>query len=346
MIREVLDLNRLRALAPDTAAALLIARRLDGASSDDAVLEAWLALDDSHRRAWARANRADRAFAPPTDNDVLTAIRAAALKARPEPAWRSPRWAAAAAAVVLVLGGLTLFLAQSGPGRDPIAGPIYAQGPGPAAVQAMRYATLKGERKDVVLPDGSTMTLDTESAIDVAFAPARRSLTLAKGRAYFDVKHDATRPFVVKAGGQEVIALGTRFDVRLDPGRLQVVLAQGRVSVGPTRHDLAPHILTSGETLVAAGDAVTVAPADLDAATNWRRGLLTFHNDTLATAAAEFNRYSTDRLIVRDPRVAGLRVTGAFRAGDAGRFGRTLTQIHPVMMVRTGPGELEIVPTS
>ncbi len=86
------------------------------------------------------------------------------------------------------------------------------------------------------LPDGSRMTLDTDSEVDIAFAPERRNLRLVKGRAFFDVAHDAQRPFAVVADGREVEALGTRFDVRMDPGQVRVVLVEGRVSVKSANH--------------------------------------------------------------------------------------------------------------
>jgi transmembrane sensor len=346
MIREVLDLKRLRDLPPDDAAALLISRRLDGAENDAAALQAWLSADDAHQRAWARANRVDRAF-DAGDNEILQALRDAAVAPLPSPPWRSPRWAAAAAAIVVVLGGLTAYTVQRGSRSAPPSLPVIAQNQPPVGSASVHYATLKGERKDVTLPDGSLMTLDTDTAVDVAFSSGRRALALAKGRAFFAVEHDAARPFVVQANGREVIALGTRFDVRLDPGRLRVVLTEGRVSVGPVNRAGDARLLRAGQTLVEADDGtVTVSAADLAEARNWRRGLMTFHNDTLLAAAEEFNRYSAERLVVRDPRVAKLRVTGAFQAGDAGRFTRTLTLVHPVKVVRTPAGDLEILPAT
>lgn len=165
-----------------------------------------------------------------------------------------------------------------------------------------------------------------------------------KGQAFFDVKHDAARPFAVRAAGGEIVAVGTRFDVRLDPGSMRVVLVEGTVSV-KSRNRAAPKtVLHAGQQLVdRAGAAPVVSEADVDAALNWQRGFVTFDNDTLATAAAELNRYSKDQIVVADPRIAGLRVSGVFQAGDPLRFGRTLAQIHPVQMKRSGPDQLEIV---
>jgi transmembrane sensor len=240
--------------------------------------------------------------------------------------------------LVLAAGaGLAVLAVRGG---APAAAPRVAQ----EAPRAPDYWTRKGEQKTFVLPDGSRMTLDTDSAVEIAFAPQRRTLRLLWGRGFFDVQHDAARPFAVRAGAREVVALGTRFDVRLDPGRLQVMLVEGRVAVAALRGGAPPVSLRPGQQLVElAGTPPTISAADVEESRNWRQGLVTFHDATLAAATAEINRYSRDRLVVRDPRLARLRVSGVFRAGEAGRFGRTLAQVHPLRLVRTGPTELELV---
>ncbi len=178
----------------------------------------------------------------------------------------------------------------------------------------------------------------------MAFSANRRDLRLLKGRAFFDVAHNARRPFVVEAAGRQVVAIGTRFDVRLDPGRVRVVLVEGRVAVRSSGSAASPTLLSAGEQLDArAGMVPVVSAADVQEVLNWQRGFVTFDNDTLAAAVAELNRDDIDQVMVRDRRVADLRISGLFRAGDVGRFGRALAQIHPVRIVRTGPHRFEIV---
>jgi len=86
-----------------------------------------------------------------------------------------------------------------------------------------------------------------------------------------------------------------------------------------------------------------VSPADLAAAQDWRDGFLTFDDSPLADAVADFNRTSVDQLVIRDPKVARLRITGRFQTGDAGRFGRTLAAVHSVRIVQIAPHQFEIV---
>jgi transmembrane sensor len=343
MIREVLTLDRLSAMAPDAAAALLAARRLMADTPDDGeALTAWLARDPAHARAWTQAQRAVSAFDDAQGDDIVEAMLLAARAHRPAPLW--PRLAAAAAAaVVLALSGLAVFEVQGDRGGPPtVIAQTDVSGP---ATRTPDFSTRKGEHGDFVLPDGSRMTLDTDSAVELAFGADRRTLRLLRGRGYFDVVHDASRPFTVLAADQAVVALGTRFDVRLDPGQLRVVLVEGRVAVGTARDKTPRTVLRPGEQLVQREDGSrSISSANVEETTNWRAGLVTFRGDTLAAAAAELNRYSATRLTVRDPAVAQLRVTGVFKAGDPARFGRTLSQIYPVRIVSRGPGELEILP--
>ena len=341
MIREVLTLDRLRAMAPDEAAATLIVRRSDGpATVDQEALEAWLGLDEANARAWARAQSVWDIFDDAIEDDTLDALRAEARGVRRAP--QGPRWprlAAAAAVFALALGGAWLVFQRSeGPERD--ASMRVASAP-------LRYETLRGEREVVTLADGSRVTLDTETMIEVDYSEARRGVALRSGRAHFEVAQQPQRPFSVTAAGREIIALGTRFDVRLDPGQLRVVLVEGRVSVAASGSQGPAAVLQPGDQFLQKdGAPPVISRVEAEEALAWREGLVMFRDDTLAEAAAELNRYSREQLLVRDPAVAGLRVSGTFRTGDAARFGRTVTEIHPVEIRNRGQGWLEIVPAS
>jgi transmembrane sensor len=342
MIHEVLSLERLQALEPGEAAALLAVRWSGGAvAADETVLQAWLDADPANPPAWEDAQRALAAFDDADGDELLDAMRQDARKVRRAPAVAWPRFAAAAAIVLVLLGGA--WLALSGGPKLPVAAP----GTSVVASRTTAYASAKGQVGEFTLADGSLLTLDTESAVNVTLLPGRRDLRLLRGQAFFDVQHDAARPFTVMAAGREIVALGTRFEVRLETDQVRVVLAEGRVSVKSASAAAPVTVLHAGEQLIdRLGAAPVVSSKDVGEALSWRQGFLTFNDDTLTTAAAELNRYSRDQLIVRDPRVSRLRITGMFRAGDIPRFGRTLAQVHPVRIVRTGANQLEIVPAS
>ncbi len=339
MIREVLTLDRLGRMDTGEAAALLLVRRnaddYDGA--DEAVLDDWLAADPTHFEAWARAASVCAHFDSPDDNAVLNDMREAARSASAAPT----RWGfaiAASIAVIAATGGALLLDRQGG--ADSAAPGTQIASVDPAKPM---LATARGEHRSYQLADASTVTLNTESAVAVAFRPGgERRLELIRGQAYFKVTPDQSRPFVVAADGQTVTALGTQFEVRAEASSLRVVLVEGRVSVAPARGS--PVVMRAGQQLIAGPQGVTLSAADVGAVSDWQRGIITFKGTTLAAAVTELNRYSRTQLKVDDPRLARLTVSGVFQTNDASRFARTIAEIYPVKVVAGGGDTLRIVP--
>ena len=338
MIREVLTLDRLDRMGTGEAAALLLVRRNadDYAGADEAVLDEWLSADPEHFEAWARAASACAHFDMPDDNAVLNDMREAARNASATPTrWRFA--IAASVAVIAATGGALLLDRQGGTGSAAPGTQIASADPA-----RLMLATTKGEHRSFQLADASTVILNTDSAVAVAFRPrGERRLELIRGQAFFKVAHDKTRPFVVAVDGRTVTALGTQFEVRAEPSRVRVVLVEGRVSV--TRSGGAPVVMHAGQQLVATSGGVTLSSADVSAVDDWQRGVVTFKNTTLAAAATELNRYSRSQLAVSDPRLARLTVSGVFQTSDARRFARTIEQIYPVRVVAGTDDTLQIV---
>ena len=343
MIREVLTLDALKRLGPHEAAALLLVRQDSGEGDlDDAVLDDWLADDPSHIDAWMSASTAWQAFEADDvrANPELQEMRDAALvEDHPAPRFRWGFAAAASVAVLAATGG-ALFLNGPDPSA-PRGAPTELAGADPA----LQLITAKGEHRSFTLADRSVVTLNTDSAVTVAFRTGgERRLALTRGQAFFQVAHDKSRPFVVGVGDRSVTALGTAFEVRLDRRAMRVVLVEGRVSVGSGS---APPIkLRAGQQVLADDRGLTVSTADIAAVDDWRRGVVTFKGATLAAAAAEMNRYSATQLVVDDPRVAGLKISGVFHTDDTSRFARTIEQIYPVQVVAAAGGASRIVPAT
>ncbi len=183
---------------------------------------------------------------------------------------------------------------------------------------SQRLATPVGEIRMVKLPDGSSVTLDTGTVVRWRFSASARRLALLQGRARFAVAHDPNRPFVVSAGGGEVAAHGTLFDVSLSSSRgVTVTLLQGVVEVdaasGTGRHKRTR--LAPGQAL-AFGDALPVPQVRplAPSAASWPSGMLTFASTPLSQAVAEANRYSRTPIRLASPDLALLRVSGAYRA--------------------------------
>jgi transmembrane sensor len=331
VVREALTAERLGALPAGEAAALFVARRVDGLNdSERALLDDWLA-DDEHRRALERAERAWRSFEEAEGDDILDAMRRHALAGRSK-VWTEWRVMAATAATLLVIAGTGFYLAP---------GPRHQAG---VSAQAIQYASARGEVKQIRLPDGGVMTLDADSAAVVQFTADRRSIQLTRGRAFFAVVHDPSRPFAVAALDRRVIAVGTRFDVNLAAGALTVTLEEGRLKVASADRGARPVMLEAGQQLIerSGRDTVRTIGERTAGATAWRSGLVSFDDQPLAEAAAVMNRYSKDQIVIGSPTVASMRVSGQFREGEAGRFAQTVAEMYGLKAVRRA-NQIELV---
>jgi transmembrane sensor len=179
------------------------------------------------------------------------------------------------------------------------------------------------ERRIVRLADGSQLSLDAGSRVEVRFARHRRDLRLSSGRARFDVAKDPLRPFDVAVGDKIVVALGTSFSVELLQHQLRVVLYEGRVQVlqGPSDssgQSAEGRELTPGHefwSTVGRQDD-KVMEADVPRSVSWESGQLSFVNEPLGLAVERVNRYSQTKLVVADAAAAATRVNGVFNAGD------------------------------
>jgi transmembrane sensor len=210
---------------------------------------------------------------------------------------------------------------------------VAPRGEGAAAVShpfsqaPAEFQTSVGQRTTVTLPDHSVVTLDTDTILRVHDKPGERLVSLERGRAFFKVAHDPSRPFIVQAGGHRVRAIGTEFDVRVGPRQFEVTLIQGRVKVETPslfRATATTAQLVPGQRLEIDGSRPELMRVDLKSETTWHEGRLTFTRDTLADAVAEMNRYS-DKKIVFDGGVPEKSIIGVFRAGDVDSFAKALT---------------------
>jgi transmembrane sensor len=211
------------------------------------------------------------------------------------------------------------------------------------------YRTAVGERLAVPLEDGSLLTLNTDTRAVVRYRDGIRGVTLQRGQALFEVAKDASRPFVVTAGGRTVTALGTAFDVRLSDSRFEVTMLEGRVVVAqqpehaPLKYANAdligiPTELGAGDQLLSTATVKrpVVRKADARRVTSWREGQIIFDNDALDYAVDELNRYGRQKLVLSDPRLANLRVSGAFYTRNTGVFIDMLTVHFPVHVKESG----------
>lgn len=210
-----------------------------------------------------------------------------------------------------------------------------------------RFVTAVGERTIATLRDGSIMTLNTDSRARVLYSGGERRILLDRGQAFFQVAKDVSRPFVVHAGKQRIMATGTAFDVRLNTTAVQVTLLKGGVLVGPNDKDSngkQPTVqLYPGQKLLAEGRSiVSVSAADIEGLTSWTSGKMIFRDTRLADAVDESNRYSGTQITLADKDLGDLPVNGVFLIGRPLEFAQAVAYIHPIEAQRDASGQIRI----
>lgn len=258
-------------------------------------LRAWLAEDLRHRVAYLRLrtnwHRAER----------LAALRLPAGRV-PAPPRSAMKLIGIAACVLIAAAGGSIWYRYTG----------------------SSYHTAIGERETLVLSDGTHVLLNTDTSLRVSLTSSRRVITLNSGEAYFDVVHDASRPFTVLAGNRRIVDIGTKFSVFLHDGQVRVVVSEGQVRVEPLQG-------TGGEVVFAqanreliarpASNAIVVAKQakEITDELSWREGMLVFDQKPLSEAAAEFNRYNRRQIqVVGNAR--DMRIGGRFKADNVDAF--------------------------
>jgi transmembrane sensor len=198
------------------------------------------------------------------------------------------------------------------------------------------FSTTVGGRRELTLPDHSTVTLNTNTCMGVAYGGETRVIILPYGEATFHVVHDKHRPFFVRAGASRRFeAVGTDFNVRvLSPDHVELTVTQGNVRVlytddriaeTPAEARLRDHRIYD-DTTVGALQTALVEPGlqfvrklderDVHSLLAWQQGLLLFDGTTLEQALAEMDRYTTTRFVLADERLRSVRIGGRFHTGD------------------------------
>jgi transmembrane sensor len=230
-------------------------------------------------------------------------------------------------------------------------------------------ATAVGELRNVELPDGSTVLVNTNTRIETAYSAAERRVRLVHGEAHFTVAKNPVRPFYVEANGVAVRAVGTAFNVRLRSDSVEVLVTEGRVRVADTTRgtsliaeksvqvstDEAP-LLRAGERAVVAGSvapggvrqpvpAAAVTASEVGRVLAWQDRRLEFGAVPLSEIVAEFNRYNRVQLVVEEPALAAQRFGGSFRVDQPDtlvrlledRFGVRAERSKAEIVLRRGP---------
>jgi transmembrane sensor len=299
----------------------------------------WLAADAAHARAYEEYDVLWRSLGPLDGDPRVSAARSEVRSIASARGLRSARWRGASIAASVTLAASVLVAVALGAfsGSDPKARlPAWLGGP-------QSFSTAVGQHSTVALEDGSEVVLNTDSEITPAYTRVERAVRMKRGQALFSVARNASRPFVVYAGDRRIVALGTSFDVRLEGASVQVTLLEGRVTVDTiaAQQSSAPVELAPRQQLVTeSGARPEVRDADLTAVTSWREGRLVFSDEPLADAVAEVNRYSRTKIVLADPALAALRISGVFRTGQTAGFVAALETRFPLQIRETDASQI------
>jgi transmembrane sensor len=236
--------------------------------------------------------------------------------------WLSPTLAA------ICLGFIAVFVWMTVPVNQP------------AKIETSFYATKVGVQKLEKFSDGSSAHLNTDSIMETEFSGSSRIVRLLRGEAMFDVAHDPARPFIVYVGNSKVKAIGTKFIIRLTSESIVVTVTEGKVQLSKRSEEASSTLSDQDEAsqeqeviVVSKGEEVEVNDKivddtntvprpkevnsdELDQRISWMSGQLVFKNERLEQVIAEISRYVPARIIIDDPELKDVRISGRFEIGD------------------------------
>ena len=295
-------------------AAQWLARRHSGAwkRRDQADLDRWLNANPAHRHAYQQASRLWEDLN--SASHAMAGLRTAAKNYRPALRENTARykWATTGAAITLLV--VTVIAYRHWLGFE------------------SRYVTAKGETKEIVLADGSTIRLNTDSELKVRFNAGQRNVELLRGEVMFNVVHNAAWPFNVNAGAGRIEDIGTRFDVYTQTDQVAVNVLEGSVEIANLQKDAPLTVLTAGEAAAydAQGQLLPGFQSDVHSATAWLEGIVVFNETPLPQVVEQLSRYHPVKFQLAGKNLSGIKISGRFQAANLALFLKTLQSGFPV----------------
>lgn len=296
-------------------------------SASQAEFEQWLDADPRHLQAYERLSQAWADIGDLKHLRPVSEARASRWRLLLRPPALATAMAACAALVALFIAAPNLF-------------------PQPAP----QYATNVAQIEPIHLQDGSVVTLGAQSSIDADFTDAaRRLVTLRSGQAFFEIAHNADRPFFVLAGDVAVRVVGTKFDVRRGPEQTIIAVREGVVQISAEGQQ--PRTLRAGDQatiehqttlFVTRPVATQISSVDPQNVAAWRDGRLSYNDAPLSELIADVNRYYAPGVELASPQAGEVRITTSFRTNEIEGFLDDLSRAFPVEATRRPNGQYRI----
>jgi transmembrane sensor len=296
--------------------------------ADQAALDAWLDESMAHKAAFWRLEHAWQMA------DRIGALSARDIARRPRRTGLPLKWwqaGALAASLLLAVAFVGLHSRQTSSPRP--------------SVDA--FNTGLGGHRIVPLVDGSRIELNTATVLRTMISQTRREVWLDRGEAFFEVTHIEGSAFVVHAGSRVITVVGTQFSVRRDGDKVTVAVVKGRVRVEDMTPGESRATITAapGDVAIGLGSSTMVMSKPVAAVEDklaWRDGRLVFDGTSLTEVADDFNRYNRQQLLISDPSVAAIRISGTFKALNVEAFVRLLKEAYGLKVESTADGKLKI----
>ncbi|TDF82912.1 FecR domain-containing protein [Pseudomonas sp. H9] len=296
--------------------------RLDsgsGSAEEHAEFAHWHAASEEHARAWMQLGMLDQRFSA-----AAGPARQALLQSRASLRQRVRKVGSGLASVVLVAGLLSWV----------------------STYQSLGYwladqRTATGEQRSLRLTDGTLISLNTHSAVDIRFGEKERLIVLHEGEISIETGHKDDRPFVVATEDGRMRALGTRFLVKVEDQGTRLSVLQSAVAAKP-QDSGDEQVLREGQQVLMSHDRLSEIAGLGIGADAWTRGMLVVDNVRLEDLIDELGRYRTGHLGVA-PEVANLRITGSFPLKDTDLALTSLLPTLPVQIEQHTPWWVTVV---
>lgn len=306
--------------------------------ADAARFDSWLTESEQHRTAYRRTVEALSELDAVVATARLSMFAEDARERLNERGSQARAIFAVAACIILCLVGMLTWAIHGRPGSQE------------------RFESPFGNRSQLTMQDGSRLSLDSRTRISATFTRDARTIRLEEGQARFRVAHDTTRPFSVIVAGQRVIATGTDFNVERLEGQSIITLLQGGVNVEPDEEEGLFQRLWPGTS--PARQAVRLRPGDrlsiwddgnaqlqtVDArsAVLWEDGKLMLSDEPLGTAVERFNRFNGQTLVLDDPGLRQIRISGLFSVSHPAVFATAVSQLFMLSKSRKTDGSIHL----
>jgi transmembrane sensor len=305
---------------PRTAAQWFALRRATSTPAIERRFGEWLSQDPSHGEEYALC-------------ELLWEAAKQAVSEEPAPArievrahWRIGAFAVAASIAVVSIAVVSIVFLAKAP---------------------QTWTTGAGEQRTVLLADGSWVTLNTRTRIDVHLSRHARDIELREGEAFFAVAKDAARPFTVHTSLGYARAVGTQFNAYVNDERLQVTTEQGSVLVDGLDSGAGVLVDAGMQAELRIGmPGPRVTAANLTAVMGWREQRLEVDDAPLADVLKDFGRYTPTSIRAASPEIGSLRVSAVLRVGDLAALEAMLSGAFGLQFERQGREIIVVRPSA